>query len=263
MISVNCTSMDDEGALKKALLECFRDGEIQSLLREQVRAAVAEAVAAKDKEITELKDELRRTNEQLNELEQYSRRLCINITGIPETAGESTDQIATDLAKMAGVTVTPADIDRTHRIGKPGTGKTRAIIVRFTNFTKRQEVYNARRELRKPRPFRGSVVSAEVAGKAFVSDNLTRQNQHTMFVARNLKKEGKIHSAWTDVGKMKIRLREGDQTKVIRSLDDLYAAVDPDHRPGTAPAASNAADQEGFRTVPSRGRSGRRGGATR
>ena len=170
----------EEGALKKAMLECLRDGEIQSLLREQVKAAVAEAVAAKDQEIAELRDELRRTNDQLNDLEQYSRRLCINISGIPETANESTDQIVTDLARMAGVAVTPADLDRTHRIGKPGTGKTRAIIARFANFAKRQELYNARRELRKPRSVRGSTVSVQVAGKTFVSDNLTRQNQHTM-----------------------------------------------------------------------------------
>ena len=160
---------------------------------------------------------------------------------------------------MAGVAVTPADIDRTHRIGKPSNGKARPIIVRFASFAKRQELYNARRELRKPRPARrGSAVTAEVAGGAFVSDNLTRQNQHTMYVARNLKKEGKIHAAWTDVGKMKVKVREGDQTRVIRSLEDLYTAVDPGRRANAAPAASSNADREGFRPVPGRGRSGLR-----
>ena len=144
---------------------------------------------------------------------------------------------------MAGVTVTRADIDRTHRIGKPGTGKVRPIIARFTNFAKRQDVYNARRELRKPRPVRGSAVSSEVAGKVFISDNLTRQNQHTMFVARNMKKQGKLHSAWTDIGKMKVRVREGGPTKVIRSLEELYAAADPDRGAGAAPAVPVSADR--------------------
>ena len=244
----------EAGELRKMMKECLKDDEIQSLLLGKMEAIVAKAVAAKDQEIADLKDELRRTNDQLNDLEQYSRRLCINVTGVPETASESTDQIVTDLAKMAGVTVTRADIDRTHRIGKPGTGKVRPIIARFTNFAKRQEVYNARRELRKPRPVRGSVVTSEVAGKVFIADNLTRQNQHTMFIARNLKKEGRLHSAWTDVGKMKIRLREGGPTKVIRSLEDLYAAADPDRRAGAAPAAPDSADREGFRPVPGRGR---------
>ena len=217
-------------------------------------------MAANDSEIADLKEELRRTNERLNELEQYSRRLCVNITGIPETAGESTDKIVTYLASLAGVTITPADIDRTHRIGKPSGGKSRPIIVRFTSFPKRQEFYNARRELRKPRPVRGSVVSAEMAGKTYVSDSLTKENQHTMYVARGMKKEGKIHSAWTDVGKMKIRLSEGGPTTVIKSLQDLYAAVDPEREPGAAPAASAVTDREGFRTVP--GRKARRGART-
>ena len=75
-------------------------------------------------------------------------------------------------------------------------------------------------------------------------------------MARNLKKEGKIHAAWTDVGKMKVR--EGDQTRVIRSLEDLYTAVDPGHRANATPAASSNADREGFRPVPGRGRSGLR-----
>ncbi|KAF0298397.1 hypothetical protein FJT64_004264 [Amphibalanus amphitrite] len=153
----------DASTLKKTVLECLKDGELrgefQSLIQEMVTGAVAEAMAARDTEIAELKDQLKRTTDQLNDLEQYSRRLCVNITGVPEMTGESTDQIITDLAKMAGVAVTPSDIDRSHRI--------------------------------------------ETAGKTFVSDNLTKLNQHTMYVARNMKKEGKIHSAWTDVGKMK------------------------------------------------------------
>ena len=164
---------------------------------------------------------------------------------------------------MAGIVVTPADIDRTHRIGKSSDGKNRHIIVRFTNFPKRQDFYNARRELRKPRPVRGSTVSAETAGKTFISDSLTRQNQHTMFVARGMKKEGKIHSAWMDVGKMKIRLREGGPTTVVRSLDDLYSAVDPGRRAGAASAAPGGADREGFVPVSSRAGSRRSGRTAR
>ena len=241
-----------DSELKKALLEFLKDEGIQSLLREQAKMAVAEAVAAKDNEIAELKEQLRRTNEQLNDLEQYSRRLCMNISGIPETAGESTDRIVTDLASLAGVNITPADIDRSHRIGKPGDGKSRPIIVRFTNFPKRQEFYDARRQLRTPRRVSGSTVSAEAAGKTFLSDNLTKQNQHTMYVARKMKKEGKLHSAWTDVGKMKIRLREGGPTKVIRSLEDLYAAADPGRESGAASAAPTGTDRDGYTTVSTR-----------
>ena len=243
-------------AMKRAVMECFKDGEFQSILKE----IVAEAMAVKDAEIADLRDQLKKANTHINELEQYSRRLCVNVSGIPETPNESTDQIIMDLGKMAGVTVTPADLDRTHRIGKSTGGGTRIIIARFTNFSKRQEFYNSRRELRKPRPVRGSVVSAEAAGKTFISDNLTRDNQHTMYVARCLKKEGKVHSAWTDVGRMKIRLREGGPTKVIRSLDELREATDPDYRPDAAPGPGepSESDRDGFRPAQGRKKSARK-----
>ena len=247
--------------MKQAIMECFREGEFQSILRE----VVAEAVAAKDAEIADLRDQLKKATTQINELEQYSRRLCVNVSGIPETANESTDQIVTDLGKMCGVTLTAADLDRTHRIGKAsGTGP-RIIIARFVSFAKRQEFYNARRELRKPKPVRGSTVSTETAGKTFVTDNLTRQNQHVMYVARCMKKEGKLHSAWTDVGRMKIRLREGGPTKIIRSLEELHEAADPDHGADAASASAadaasagpSGADQDGFKNVSGRTRNQR------
>ena len=234
--------------MKRAVMDCFKEGEFQSILRE----VVAEAMAAKDAEIADLRDQLRKANTHINELEQYSRRLCVNVSGVPESSGESTDQIIVDLGKMAGITVAPADLDRTHRIGKGNGGGPRTIIARFTNFSKRQEFYNARRELRKPRPVRGSTVSTETAGKTFVSDNLTRENQHTMYVARCLKKEGKLHSAWTDVGRMKIRLREGGPTKIIRSLEELRETADPDHQVDAAPAEPSVAEWEGSR--PAQGR---------
>lgn len=244
----------EEERIQKAVMDCFKCEAFQSLLSQAVKAAVTEAIAAKDAEIADLKDQLRKTNSQLNELEQYSRRLCVNVSGVPETADESTDQIIMDLGKMAGVTVAPTDIDRTHRVGKVSGGGSRAIIVRFANFAKRQEFYNARRELRKPRPVRNSTVSKEAAGKTFVSDNLTRTNQHIMYVARSMKKQGKLHSAWTDVGRMKIRLREGGPTKIIRSLEDLYEAADPDRPADAASAPPSDDSSDGYKTV--RGRSG-------
>ena len=229
-------------SMKKALIEHFKDDEVQALLAEHIKAAVAKAVAERDKEIADLKEQLRSTNLQLNELEQYSRRLCVNVSGVPEEAGESTDQIVMDLAKMTGVNLTPADIDRTHRVGKASKGGTRGIIVRFTNFLRRQDFYNARRELRKPRTVQGSTVSTETATKAYISDNLTRSNQETMYEARRLRKEGKLHSAWTDVGKMKIRLREGAPTMVIRSTEELMAAVDPERRTAAGRDRRSVAD---------------------
>ncbi|KAF0287080.1 hypothetical protein FJT64_014444 [Amphibalanus amphitrite] len=195
---------EDLDIIKEALLEAAKEDMFQQLIQAKVSEAVAEAMAGKEEEMRELREELDDTKTRLNELEQYSRRLCLNVSGVPEAPGEDTNQIVTDLAKMAGVNVAPRDLDVSHRVGASREGKARAIIVRFTHYTARQAVYDARRELRKPRPFRGSVVTAETAHGVFVSDSLTRDNQQLLYRARQLKREQKIFAAWSDVGKLKL-----------------------------------------------------------
>ena len=237
----------DKDAIKEALIEAIKDSAIQELIKEQVRAAVTEANAAKDEEIRELREdleeakaELEETKVKLNELEQYSRRLCLNVTGVPERPDEDTNQLVRDLAKMAGVNISPGDIDASHRVGAPKQGKARTVIVRFTHFPARQALYNARRELRKPRPFHGSTVSAETANQVFVSDNLTRENQLVLYKARQLKKDGKIFAAWSDVGKVKIRASQGGPTHVIRSVADLMKFAEPESQKAGSSAAAKA-----------------------
>ena len=238
----------DEASVKRALVDAIQEGAIQELIstqmREAVKSAVKEALTQQNAEIKSLKEELKEsreenkqtreelkeTREQLNDLEQYSRRLCLNISGIPEGgASEVTERLVIDTAKLAGVNVAPLDIDTSHRIGTAQPGKDRTIIVRFNSFKTRQEMYSARKELRKPRPVPGSSVSAEAAKKVFLSDNLTRANQFLLYQARQLKKANKIWAAWSDVGRLKIRVKENGPTKIIKSLDDLekHAGVLP------------------------------------
>ena len=134
----------------------------------------------------------------------------------------------------------PRDIDTSHRVGAPRQDKVRAIIVRLTHYSARQALYNARRELRKPRTFRGSTVSAETANGVFISDNLTRDNQQILYTARQLKRDKKIFAAWSDVGKLKVRVRQGGPTHVIKSIRDLTKLASPE-TPEATPATASVA----------------------
>ena len=89
-----------------AVAESMKGTEFQELIKTQVNEIVADAVAAKDEEIHVLREELEDTKGKFNELEQYSRRLCLNVSGVPEGPNESTDQIVMDLAKMADIMMT-------------------------------------------------------------------------------------------------------------------------------------------------------------
>ena len=215
----------DDAALEAAVTKMLQNEVFVDIIREQVKVAVDSAVAARDAEIEALREELADTKAQLNSLEQYSRRLCLDVSGVPETPGEDTDRLIMHTAKLAGVEIKKEDIDRSHRVGAVKPGKTRTLVVRFACFSKREALYGARRQLRQPRPFEGSTVTAEVAKKVFVTDNLTRENQYILYKARQYRKEGRLHSAWSDVGKLKARLRENSPTTLIHSLRDLEKLV--------------------------------------
>ena len=223
------TAMDD-AVLQQVIIRFAKDDAFLEIIRDQVKAAVKEAVdeavAARDAEIESLREELADTKAQLNSLEQYSRRLCLDVSGVPETANEDTDRLVMDTARLAGIEITKNDIDRSHRVGAVKPGKPRTLIVRFASYAKREALYDARKRLRQPRPFEGSTVSADVAGHVFITDNLTRENQYILYKARQYRKEGKVYAAWSDVGKLKVRLREGSSTTVIRSLGDLTKLVE-------------------------------------
>ena len=95
--------------------------------------------------------------------EQYSRRNCALIHGVPETKGEDTDKLFIDtIAQHLNVKIESSDLDRTHRIGAPkNNGKHRPIIAKFVRYNTRALVF------RNKRKFKGS-------GK-MITESLTRR----------------------------------------------------------------------------------------
>ena len=112
--------MPELADIKATLLAMLGDSEIVSMLRGVF------GLEQKEKEIQDLKQEVAAQKAQISEqsdriaeLEQYSRRNCLNFTGVPESENENSVQLAIELSKMANVKIDKNDIDRAHRIGRP------------------------------------------------------------------------------------------------------------------------------------------------
>ena len=224
-----------DAEMKAKFLDAIKDPEtaevLQAILAPIVGAAVKEAMDRKDEEIAVLREELRETRARLDDLEQYSRKNCVNISGVPETAGESASQLVRDLGQVLSVDIGPTDIDACHRIGRQTAGKPRTIVVKFSRFDQRQELYAARRQLREaPAPAPGGRFTAQQLEQVYISDNLTPHRQSVLYAARQLRRKGKLFAAWSDVGRLKVRVTRGGDTKIIASTDDLRDLVgdDPD-----------------------------------
>ena len=125
-----------EAEVKEKILDALNDPDmaacLEAILGPIVSRAVSAAMEAKDEEIAKLKEEVTECKLKIDELEQYSRKNCLNVTGIPETSEESTNQIIKDLCKVIGVQLDTRDIDTSHRIGKQSGTKPRTIICKFT-----------------------------------------------------------------------------------------------------------------------------------
>ena len=92
-------------------------------------------------------------NEKIDDLEQRSRNSCSLIHGFDELEGEETDSIALGIIRSKlDISVGELDIQRSHRLGAPNKRSLRSnmrkaprpIIVRFTYYKKRQEVYKSK-----------------------------------------------------------------------------------------------------------------------
>ena len=105
--------------------------------------------------------ELRKANidnqVQNEEIEQYGRRLCLRIDGVPTVKDETSDDVlkyTNSLFTEAKVDIPENVVDRAHRIGPTYTDKKsnkvcKSIIVRFTTFRHRTMFFRARKNLKK------------------------------------------------------------------------------------------------------------------
>ena len=88
--------------------------------------------------------------------EQYGRRLCVRIDGIPTQNKESSENVLHKVTKMwseAGSEIPNEVVDRPHRNGPSYTDKNlniacQSVIVRFTTFQNRTMVYRAKKKMK-------------------------------------------------------------------------------------------------------------------
>ena len=93
--------------------------------------------------MTYLREQMDDIAPEKDKQEQYSRRNCLLIQGIPENKNENTDVLAMEVidTKM-DKKIKANDIDKMHRIGKPKNNvKPRPVIIKFVRYTDRKKVF--------------------------------------------------------------------------------------------------------------------------
>ena len=82
----------------------------------------------------------------IDELQQYQKRDCLEIIGIPSLPNDKPKELVKELGSILGVAINDNDISTAHRL--PSAKKIQdRIIVKFVRRDKREEIYKARKLL--------------------------------------------------------------------------------------------------------------------
>ena len=188
-------------------------GEIVSLKTKLNKSE--QTISAMKDELKVMRDEIQNVQDKQDDAEQYSRRNCVRVHGIPEVEGENTDSIVIKIGEEVGADIFSDSIDRSHRVGRKGD-YSRPIICKFTSHKTKLALLKAKKRL--------AEINTEKlfnAKKVFVNEDLSQQRAMIATKARSLKKDKRISDTWTRDGVIFIRTLSGTVERVttLRGLN--------------------------------------------
>ena len=171
---------------------------------ENLRETFEFELKTRDERITRMEKEIEQMREQQDEAEQYSRRNCLVFHGLNENEDENTNKIVKGVCeKSLSINLQNGDIDRTHRLGAK-RGRSRGIIIRFTNYDARNRVYQSRKLLR------------DLPGDPiFIQESLTRSRSE-IFKEIKSNHKSKFKSIWTQDGRIRVLTNGGHRLTLTK-----------------------------------------------
>lgn len=176
---------------------------------------------SQEKELTSLKKKVSKLEENanpsdiqqlkasVNDLEWRSRKLNVEVHGIPVTDNENLITKLNEVAKLVSLSeLSATDVEAVHRLPSR-QGKVPGIIVRFSQLSLRDRWIEKRKVLRNMR----SDIS--------ICENMTVQNRKLLRDVREWATANDYRFAWHANGKVLVRKQENESVVVIRCMTDL------------------------------------------
>ena len=211
---------DPETLKTMNIISVYLKTEVSGLIKAAVETAIEsklgpikEENARLTKENIELTKRVTKLESAIDDSEQYSRRNSLRVSNVKEDSDENTDQIVLSIANELNVDISPNDIDRSHRVGKPSTSKPRDILVKFATYRARQRLYG----------IRSSLKNSEYDG-VFLNEDLTQRRSKLLYEARLKVKENYLQGAWSMDGRLFIKDHK-DKVFRLNNESDISAHV--------------------------------------
>ena len=173
------------------------------------------------KTLNKLDISLKSVTKANNDLEQYTRRECVEIRGVPQKPDESTNTIVKEVGKAVGVEITDIDISVSHRLPPSKLYKNRKpgpppIIVKFVRRDTKDAFYEARMKLK---DMTSKALGFPDENRMNISESLSPANRVLFNEAYKLKKDLDYKFLWTSNGRVFLRATEASSVISIHSLD--------------------------------------------
>lgn len=180
-----------------------------------------DALENDNKQLREINNQL---SHRVDELEQYSRRNCLEIDGFPESPTEDVITSVLEVGRGLGLKVQPDMIDVCHRIPRaPGRSGPRSIIAKFVRRSDKNAFINARRVRR---DFSTRHMGRSDDCRVWVKECLSPVRRKLFGAAREFGKKHNFKFVWVKDGKVFIRKSEGSKIINVTSLNVLHSIVD-------------------------------------
>ena len=184
-------------------------------------SSLSEENKALKKEINNLRIEQERQKGAVNDIEQYGRRECIEVSGVPPKDSENAEEIVIALAKAIGVDVQKEDISACHRVKKSKGDP--IIITKFVNRKLKEQIMAHRKNLRNKTvgSLKLSENDSKLDGRIFINDSLTSANRNLFRLVRIKCVEKSWSFAWTRNGVIFARKNEHSPITRVGSVKEL------------------------------------------
>lgn len=172
--------------------------------------------------------QIEKNTNDIDDLEQYSRRDCLEIRGVPQLHNEDTDDLVKKVGELIDVDINYVDISTSHRLSdgiqrrSDGVQIKRdpAIIVKFTKRSDRDDFYRSRKLL-KGKTTEDLGFSRSPPQPIFIAESLTKKKKDLFNLCLKVKKQFGYKFIWSFYGKICLRKDVNSPVLNIKTIDDL------------------------------------------
>ena len=152
--------------------------------------------------------------------EQYSRRECLEISGIPDSIpNNNLEETVLKIFNETGVTVNSRDVEACHRLNQKANPK--KVIIKLSKRKDVARVMNNKKKLKSMKP---QNIGLPSGCKIYINESLCKYYKYLWWKCKLLQTRGSIQSFWVTNGSIRIRHQNDQVTSVIR-IEDLESHV--------------------------------------